>query len=136
MLKRQRPERQGLGLGKQTRRYPRRKVLGGRLVVPNALYRTARPRGASTIVLRYCSGFLEASTLLVMLAAVKPRTMATRQIRSSRAMDRVEGDKSMECLMFNVEKAMTCLTATSERSIFTKNSGGPGVIWPIGPLLT
>ena len=53
-----------------------------------------------------------------MLAAVKPRTMAITLMRSSRAMDRVEGDKSTECLMLNVEKAMACLTATSERSIW------------------
>lgn len=68
--------------------------------------------------LRCYSRFLEASTLLAMLAAVKPRTMATTLIRISRAMDTVEGDKSKECLIFNVEKAMTCLTATSERSIW------------------
>lgn len=60
-----------------------------------------------------------------MLAAVKPRTMATTLMRISRAMDTVEGDKSIECLMFNVEKAMTCLTATSERSIWHL-----GIIWP------
>ncbi len=52
-----------------------------------------------------------------MLAAVKPRTMATMLMRISRAMDRVEGDRSTECLMLSVEKAMACLTATSERSI-------------------
>lgn len=55
-----------------------------------------------------------------MLAAVKPRTMATMLMRMSRAMDRVEGDRSIECLMFNVEKAMTCLTATSDKSIWSE----------------
>ena len=54
-----------------------------------------------------------------MLAAVNPRTMATRLMRTSRAMERVEGDKSKECLMFKVENVMVCPTATSERSIWT-----------------
>lgn len=77
--------------------------------------------------LRYCWGFLEARTLFAMLAAVKPRTMATRLIRISRAMETVEGVRSIECLMFNVEKAMACLTATSERSD-SQRSRGPGII--------
>lgn len=72
--------------------------------------------------LPYCSGLLEgegeASTLLTMLAAVKPRTIAIMLIRISRATERVEGDISIECLMLNVEKAMACLTETSERSIW------------------
>ena len=67
---------------------------------------------------RYYSGFLEANTLLVMLAIVKPKTIATTLMRISLAIKRVVGDKSTECLMFNGEKAMTCLTATSERSIW------------------
>lgn len=65
----------------------------------------------------YFIGFLEASTLFTMLAAVKPSTIARILIRTSRAMDRVEGDRSIECLMFRVVKATACLTATSERSI-------------------
>ena len=66
----------------------------------------------------YWSGLREASTLFAMLAAVKPRTMATMLMRMSREMDRVEGDKSIECLMFNGEKAIACLTATSDESIW------------------
>ena len=53
-----------------------------------------------------------------MLAAVKPRTMATTLMRISRAMETVEGDKSIECLILKDEKAMACLTATSETSIY------------------
>ena len=52
-----------------------------------------------------------------MLATVKPRTMAMTLMRISLAIETVEGDRSMECLMLRVEKAMACLTATSERSI-------------------
>ena len=68
--------------------------------------------------LRYCSDFVEARTLLAMLATVKPRTMAMTLMRISLAIERAEGDNSMECLMLRVEKAMACLTATSERSIY------------------
>ena len=53
-----------------------------------------------------------------MLAAVKPRTMARTLMRISLAMERAEGERSIECLMLNVEKAMACLTATSERSMY------------------
>lgn len=52
-----------------------------------------------------------------MLAAVKPRTMATTLMRISLAMETAEGERSIECLMLKVEKATTCLTATSERSM-------------------
>ena len=54
-----------------------------------------------------------------MVTAVKPRTMARMLIRISRAIDRVEGDRSIEkeCLMLSVEKAMACLTATSATSM-------------------
>ena len=62
-----------------------------------------------------------------MLAAVNPRTMATRLMRISRAMERVEGDKSIECLMFKVENVMVCPTATSERSIWTEGTFGADV---------
>ena len=64
----------------------------------------------------YCSGFLEVSTLLAMLAAVKPRTMAMTLIRISLAMETAEGERSIEWLMLNVEKR--CLTATSDMSIY------------------
>ena len=61
-----------------------------------------------------------------MVTAVKPRTMARMLIRISRAIDRVEGDRSIEkeCLMLSVEKAMACLTATSERSMKVFAVGG------------
>ena len=53
-----------------------------------------------------------------MLATVKPRTMAMTLMRISLAIETVEGDRSMECFMLRVEKAMACLTATSERSMY------------------
>ena len=53
-----------------------------------------------------------------MLETVKPRTIAMMLMRTSLAIETVEGDRSMECLMLRVEKAMACLTATSERSIY------------------
>ena len=67
--------------------------------------------------LRYGFGFLEVRRLLTILAAVKPRTMATTLIRISRAMVTAEGERSIECLTLNVEKEIACLTATSENSI-------------------
>ena len=56
-----------------------------------------------------------------MLVVAYPMTIAITQIRSSLAMDRVEGDISTECLMFSKEKVMACLTPTSERSIVLYN---------------
>ena len=67
--------------------------------------------------LSYRFGFLEVRTLLTILAAVKPRTMATTLIRISRAMETAEGERSIECFTLNVEKAIACLTETSESSI-------------------
>ena len=58
-----------------------------------------------------------------MLATVKPRTMAMTLMRISLAIETVDGDRSMECLMLRLEKAMTCLTATSERSIYIRIFG-------------
>ena len=60
-----------------------------------------------------------------MLATVKPRTTAITLMRISLAIETVEGDRSMECLMLRVEKAMACLTATSERSIYVLSE-----FWP------
>ena len=61
-----------------------------------------------------------------MLATVKPRTMAMTLMRISLAIETVQGDRSMECLISRVEKAMACLTATSERSIYWKKEE----FWP------
>ena len=58
-----------------------------------------------------------------MVAMVKPRTMAMTLMRISRAIETVDGEISMECLMLRVEKAMACLTATSERSIYIEIFG-------------
>ena len=65
-----------------------------------------------------------------MLTTVKPRTMATTLIRISRAMDIAEGERSIECLMFKVEKAMACLTATSERSIWAEEEVQVSLVIP------
>ena len=53
-----------------------------------------------------------------MLAAVKLRTMAMTLIRISLAMETAEGERSIEWLMLNVEKATACLTVTSDMSIY------------------
>lgn len=52
-----------------------------------------------------------------MLIAATPITTAIMLIRISRAIETAEGDKSIECLIFNVVKATACLTPTSEMSI-------------------
>lgn len=62
------------------------------------------------------------STLLTMVAAVKPSTIAMMLIRISLATDTAEVDNSTLCFTFHVVKATTCLTATSERSITESSS--------------
>ena len=67
--------------------------------------------------MRYCTGFLEAKTLLTIAVADKPSTMAIMLIRISRAKDTEVAEASIECLTFKVVNARVCLTATSEKSI-------------------
>ncbi len=70
----------------------------------------------------YFAAFRDESTVLTMLAAVKPRTIAIMPIRISLATNTADGDISMKCLTFHVVKATACLTATSERSIAQRSS--------------
>ena len=72
---------------------------------------------------RFVGGFYEAGrrmeerTLLVMLIAATPTTIAMMLIRSSRAQATAEGDTSTECLTLRGVKATACLTPTSDTSM-------------------
>lgn len=59
--------------------------------------------------------------LSVTRVTMRPITMAMRQYRSSLATDTVEGESSIECLIFRFVKVTECRTPTSDRSmVFSK----------------
>lgn len=55
----------------------------------------------------------------------RPTTIAMRQYRSSLITEAVEGENSIECLIFRFVKAMECRTPMSERSIVFSRVASP-----------